>query len=95
MNKARKALLTDSKREECKRINYVWGDMIKILREELDGWCEECGSSGNELSGHHIIPKELEGESTRENTIMLCPDCHDKMHNRNNYSIEPLIEEEK
>ena len=86
MNKAQKALLTKGERRECKRINLAWGFMVKILRDVLGGQCEMCGGF-DELSGHHILPKFLGGESTRTNTIMLCPNCHDRIHHRNGYFV--------
>ena len=86
MNKAQKALLTKGERPVCRQINYAWGFMVKTLKDELDGRCEECGCS-DKLQGHHIVPKYLNGESIRDNTIMLCSDCHDKAHYRNGYSL--------
>lgn len=51
-----------------------------------DGLCEKCGKVGEEV--HHIIhltPDNVEDPDiaiNQDNLILLCKDCHNKVHGR-------------
>lgn len=52
-------------------------ELVKIYNDRINniGCCELCGSKkGLEL--HHIIPVVCGGESTEDNTILICEKCH-------------------
>lgn len=57
---------------------------IKIAQAE--GCCEKCGGLGTEV--HHIIhltPQNVSDPSVsvnQENLMLLCNDCHNKVHGR-------------
>lgn len=42
--------------------------------------CAICGHDGEEI--HHIVPKSEGGNDTEHNLVLLCHDCHEKIHNR-------------
>lgn len=48
--------------------------------------CEECGykseESQNILQFHHIIPLSQGGDESFENTVLLCPNCHQLEHKK-------------
>jgi hypothetical protein len=54
----------------------------KILRRQ-GGRCAACGrSEGNGvlLDPHHIVPVHAGGETTIENLVVLCRECHEREH---------------
>jgi len=64
----------------------------KVLR--LQGnLCFYCGSELNMTSAdpHHKIPVSLGGLTVQENLVMVCRDCHNKIHGEE----PPLILEQK
>ena len=40
--------------------------------------CAICGNDGEEI--HHIIPKSEGGNDTADNLVLLCHECHRKIH---------------
>lgn len=67
--------------EKCKDENYKRNPTDKLIREEIyeeqKGKCWLCGCKTSVPIIHHIQP---EGESIRENLVMLCPLCHQWVH---------------
>jgi 5-methylcytosine-specific restriction endonuclease McrA len=49
---------------------------MRIVRDEK---CEECGGSLR-LQVHHKIPVRTGGDNTYSNLMLLCKDCHEKVH---------------
>jgi len=43
--------------------------------------CETCKSTKS-LNAHHIIPRKDGGKHTLKNIIILCEDCHKKVHTK-------------
>ncbi len=42
--------------------------------------CAGCGVSGSELEIHFLTPLVSGGGGTEANLLVLCPSCHDKVH---------------
>jgi hypothetical protein len=42
--------------------------------------CRACGTVHGVLHSHHIIPKSVGGGDEPENRVVLCSDCHYKVH---------------
>jgi len=53
----------------------------KIIFSKYSGKCAMCGISNEDmqLEISHIYPKSFGGESTEENLILVCPNCHFKL----------------
>lgn len=51
--------------------------------------CEYCGNVGL-VSMHHIIPVYCGGGNYESNVLLLCNDCHHKMHNNPYFAIRAL-----
>lgn len=53
----------------------------KIIFSKYSGKCAMCGISNEDiqLQISHIYPKSFGGESTEENLILVCPNCHFKL----------------
>jgi len=49
------------------------------LNKEFDHTCMVCGWDKATCDAHHIIPK-FKGGKDKENTILLCPNCHRLAH---------------
>ena len=84
--------IADCKRGEAtdtvfKRTNYNWKTTI---RQRLNaGVCELCGKKHTDLLEVHVIRKftelgnsdwELAMKSKRRKTLVVCPDCHKRIH---------------
>ena len=58
-------------------------EKYKELVRNRDKVCQICGTVGskdNPLTVHHIVYKRLGGSNTPENCILLCWNCHKKIH---------------
>lgn len=67
----------------------------KILKRANQG-CMICGWNEATCDIHHIIPKKQGGSNNNENLIVICPNCHRKVHNKilqipQNVNIETLF----
>lgn len=54
----------------------------KSAREKVlnrDGACVLCGST-EKLQRHHLVPRSKGGSDTPENQVLLCAECHRKLH---------------
>lgn len=51
----------------------------KILKRANQG-CMICGWNESTCDIHHIIPKKHGGTDENENLIVICPNCHRKVH---------------
>ena len=70
--------------------NFYKSDAWKKVREEVilraGGRCEICGKPGTEV--HHKIHLTLDNlddpliSLNKDNLLLLCKDCHNKMHDR-------------
>jgi hypothetical protein len=49
----------------------------KVLNR--DGACVLCGST-EELQRHHLVPRSKGGSDTPENQVVLCGECHRRLH---------------
>ena len=50
----------------------------ELRLDRADGRCEYCGEEMDFLEVHHIKPRSEGGPNTRNNLIVLCPNCHRK-----------------
>lgn len=56
------------------------GALLKRVRLAHDGHqCTACRATQN-LTLHHIVPKEMGGKNTLENTVIRCRACHMQLH---------------
>lgn len=47
-----------------------------------DGYqCQKCKTKKGKLHVHHVVFRSSGGTDSPENLIVLCSDCHDKLHN--------------
>ena len=54
--------------------------LLKRMRLAYDGYqCTACKATQN-LTIHHIVPKEIGGKDTLENTVIRCRACHIQLH---------------
>ena len=80
------------KQDIKKRKNYK----IRLKQFRDSKKCQDCGK-GNDLTLHHIIPKEVGGKSIKSNLMILCRSCHNQEHQDNhkkrwsNEDIELII----
>ena len=79
-------------------------DIVEYAKRRANGFCELCGNNLDFLDKdgrpfletHHIEWLSKGGEDTIENTVALCPNCHRRMHVKNDLSdIEKLKSIEK
>jgi RNA-directed DNA polymerase len=59
--------------------------LLNLWREQK-GICPVCNQLITKLTGwhnHHIVQRVLGGSDTRENRVLLHPECHRKVHNQN------------
>lgn len=88
-----------SSRETISMIYTRDPDIIEYAKRRANGFCELCGNKLDFLDKdgrpfletHHIEWLSKGGEDTIENTVALCPNCHSRMHIKNDFSdIEKL-----
>ena len=67
-------------------------DSLKqVLYEEAGYQCAYCGHrEGLDLTIHHIVPKEERGPTEYGNLIVLCHNCHHRVHNTSSISLKDL-----
>jgi len=60
-----------------------WNRLRWALFKKYNYTCQECGrySKGN-LHLHHKIPVRLGGSHSESNLVVLCKDCHYKVHTK-------------
>lgn len=68
-----------------------WKKLRKIKFIDANGLCEQCLKEGKVILGkevHHKIPIDVDWSKRLDydNLILLCSDCHNKIHER----ISPL-----
>ncbi len=67
--------------KKCEDPNYIRVQINENLRKEIykeqKGKCWLCNCKTKVPTTHHIQP---EGESKKENLVMLCPLCHQFVH---------------
>jgi len=51
----------------------------KVLIKERGNKCELCGATGT-LHAHHIKPLKDGGKDEVGNLLLVCPDCHKRIH---------------
>lgn len=67
----------------------------KELRQQADNQCPICGENDEfTFEYHHIKPHSEGGESEEENLILLCRNCHAKVHHGKISQTEILKEKE-
>jgi hypothetical protein len=49
-------------------------------KEEFGHRCMGCGEATTVVDAHHIEPRGLGGTDTKENLLVLCPNCHRDVH---------------
>lgn len=56
-------------------------DQLKTRLKGIYGnACQDCGNTETPVQLHHIVSIADGGETTPENSLMLCVDCHRKRH---------------
>lgn len=60
-------------------LNLSKRTISKILKRANQG-CMECGWNESTCDIHHIIPKKQGGTDENKNLIVICPNCHRKVH---------------
>lgn len=66
----------------------IFAKLRKELIEESFGKCTICGEKGLPLEIHHIIPISQGGESSKDNCVVLCPNCHRRIDSGESKEIE-------
>lgn len=84
------------KRLEKKMVNHLYGrkQLIRLWKDQ-NGMCPICQGSITIETGwnnHHIKPRALGGSDTYENRVLLHPNCHRMVHNRNLYVEKPRLD---
>ena len=62
--------------------------MFRRLVRERDKVCQMCGTAGtkaNPLTVHHKIPRAYGGSNSADNCILLCQNCHRRLHQQEGY----------
>ncbi len=54
--------------------------MVDAPKKKKENKCYMCGAKGEHLHVHHIIPITKGGQSSLENLMLLCPNCHALAH---------------
>ena len=62
---------------------------MKIIKRANKG-CSICGWNESTCDIHHIIPKNKGGSNENSNLIIVCPNCHRRIHTNNDFSIDYL-----
>jgi 5-methylcytosine-specific restriction endonuclease McrA len=72
---------------DVKRWDYQKGNQkgfynVKAYVLHRDGYqCQKCKTRKGKLHVHHVVFRSNGGTDSPENLIVLCSDCHDKLHN--------------
>lgn len=61
-----------------KKRNNFSREVRKQIYERDNGLCQECGSRGTEI--HHVKFRSQGGRGVVTNGLLLCADCHRKIH---------------
>ncbi len=57
-------------------------DELKLQILKRDGWrCQHCGRR-DQLQIHHLVRRSKSGADCEENLIVLCCECHERVHAR-------------
>jgi len=64
--------------QHCSEGRYVPEQLQDLLLEQCSHRCSVCREPNYEL--HHIEPIEYGGKTEYENLIVLCPNCHTRVH---------------
>ena len=67
-----------------KTASHVGKDLRIAIKESVDYECELCGEPETRLLTlqiHHIRPISDGGDNNPKNLMVLCPNCHCKVHN--------------
>ena len=60
-----------------------WNRLRHALFKEAGYRCQVCGRyAKGDLHLHHIVPISISHDNSRENLIVLCSDCHYKVHKK-------------
>jgi predicted RNA-binding Zn-ribbon protein involved in translation (DUF1610 family) len=74
---------SDFECEKCGFLN-IYKTPISKIRDNLLTEYKKCQLCGNDNDGcldcHHIIPRCQGGKDDKKNLIMVCPNCHAKIH---------------
>lgn len=52
----------------------------KMLINERGAVCQRCGVPSGQLDAHHIKPVRHGGQTTKDNLLLLCEECHKQAH---------------
>lgn len=58
-------------------------EIPKSLYDMMPKYCANCGAT-EDLNIHHVIPIALGGKTVISNLVVLCTECHKKIHGRGN-----------
>ena len=80
-------------RSDVKMVNNLKGRRwLLSLWKEQEGCCPICSQPITKLTGwhnHHITWKSLGGAGTRDNRVLLHPQCHRKVHSMKLTVVKP------
>lgn len=62
----------------CRENGGIPDEIIKLWMNP----CQICGWDKDRCELHHIIPRKLGGESTLQNLMIICPNCHKLEHKK-------------
>lgn len=60
------------------RLPPDWKERCRIIREQANGKCNNCGKLANPGAVDHIIPRARGGNHELDNLQLLCKRCHDR-----------------
>ena len=70
------------KRKPTRRKRNNFSNKIRQeIYEECGGKCQQCGGKGQEV--HHVMPRSRSGRGVKTNGLLVCQDCHRKIHQDN------------
>lgn len=87
------------KRLEKKMVNHLYGrkQLIRLWKDQNGIYpiCQERITVETGWNNHHIKPRALGGSDTYENRVLLHPNCHRMVHNRNLYVEKPRLDKRR
>ncbi len=74
------AISMSDRRRNQRRLDRAAYEELKIEILRRDGWtCQHCGRR-DQLQVHHLIRRSQSGADCEENLIVLCGECHGRVH---------------
>lgn len=70
--------------------SQTWKRKRKAAIKRAAGRCEQCSCECAWPEVHHKTYKHL-GAELSQDLLVLCPDCHRRLHHRGTYKAHPLV----